>query len=204
MSAPDRLSRFPVSRPLQGGRSGGEALAITECPATLVQVTARQNRQADTAGIIAASLSLDLPKSGVVSVAGGRKAIWVQPGSWLIKAPVAERDSLPASLRDTLNGVAAVVDQSHGRTVFELRGAHVQDVLARICRLDLHDRAFPPGSSAVTYVGHVSCQLCRLGGQVPGFSVIVGSTFAEWLLDQLAAAAASHGWTFNPATASAA
>lgn len=204
MSAPDRLSRFPASRPLQGGRTGGDPLGIVECPATLVQVTVRKGREADLSAAVAATLSLELPKSGRVAVGGDRRAIWVQPGSWLVQAPAAEQASLPATLRDALKGIAAVVDQSHGRSIFELRGVHAPAVLARICRLDLHDSVFPEGSNAVTYVGHVSCQLCRLGGQVPGFAVIVGATFAEWLLDQLTAAAASHGWTFSPTTASVA
>lgn len=95
--------------------------------------------------------------------------------------------------------MAAVVDQSHGRSVIELSGNHAQAVLARLCRLDLHERAFAPGNSASTLVGHVSCQLFRLEGVVPSFGLIVGSTFAEWLLDELQAAASSYGWNFQPA-----
>lgn len=204
MSVLDRRSRFPASRPLKGGQADGDALSIVESSATLVQVTARKGRQADMSAVAAATLALDLPQSGRVAAASGRMALWIQPGCWLIRAPQGEQDSLPASLKDSLKGIGAVVDQSHGRCLFELRGVHAQAVLARLCRLDLHDRAFPPGSSAVTFVGHVSCQLYRTGGAVPSFGLIVGSTFAEWLLDQLNAAAASHGWTFSPSQGAAA
>jgi sarcosine oxidase subunit gamma len=198
VSVLDRHSRFPVSRPLRGGQAGADALGIVESGATLVQVTARKGRQADLSAVVAATLTLDLPRSGRVAAASGRMALWIQPGCWLISGPQGEQDSLPASLKDSLRGIGAVIDQSHGRCLFELSGVYAQQVLARLCRLDLHDRAFPPGSSAVTLVGHVSCQLYRIGGPVPSFGLIVGSTFAEWLLDQLMSAASSHGWTFSP------
>ena len=204
MSAPDRRSRFPVSRSLSGGRNGGDRLTITEHHATLVQVTARKGRQEDVAAALRDALSLDLPPPGRVTGSADRTALWLQPGSWLVKAPGEQRDSLPAALGQSVAGIAAVVDQSHGRCLFELSGAHARDVLARLCRLDLHDRAFAPGSSAATLVGHVSCLLYRDEAPVASFRLIVGSTFAEWLLDELQAAAASHGWNFQPVRETAA
>jgi sarcosine oxidase, subunit gamma len=204
VSAPDRRSRFPVSRPLQGGHAGGEALAIVERPATLVQVTARKGRQADLAAALRRALALDLPETGRVATGSESAALWLQPGSWLIKAPGDRQDGLPAFLRASLSGIAAVVDQSHGRCLFELSGVHAPAVLARLCRLDLHERAFAPGSSAATLVGHVSCLIYRGEAPVPSFGLIVGSTFAEWLLDELGTAAASYGWRFSRAQASAA
>lgn len=198
MSAPDRRSRFPASRPLSGGRSGGDGLTIAERHAALVQITARKGRQNDVAATVGRVLSLDLPAPGHATNGSGRTAIWVQPGSWLIRAPGDQQGELATSLRQSLVGIAAVVDQSHGRSVIELSGKHAQAVLARLCRLDLHERAFAPGNSASTLVGHVSCQLFRLESPVPSFGLIVGSTFAEWLLDEIQAAASSYGWTFQP------
>lgn len=204
MSAPERSSRFPVSRSLSGGKPGAETLAIVERPATLVQITARKGRQEDVAAALRAALALDLPSSGRISNGSDKTALWLQPGSWLIQAPGEQRGSLPSLLRQSLDGMAAIVDQSHGRSLFELGGVHAQAVLARLCRLDLHDRVFAPGSSAATLVGHVSCLVYRIEAPLPSFGLIVGSTFAEWLLDELQAAAASHGWTFEPAHEAAA
>ncbi|WP_332683345.1 sarcosine oxidase subunit gamma [Bosea sp. (in: a-proteobacteria)] len=199
MSAPDRRSRFPASRPRQGGRSGGETLAIVERPATLVQVTARKGRQAELTAAAEKLLSLTLPESGRAAASAGKTALWLQPGSWLVMAPAEERSVLSATLAQPLSGIAAVVDQSHGRCVLEVSGTQARAVLAKLCRLDLHERAFPAGASAVTLVGHVSCLVYRIEGAAPGFGLIVGSTFAEWLLDELANAAAAHGWRFTPA-----
>lgn len=204
MSAPERLSRFPVSRPLSGGNAGAEALAIVEHHAALVQITARKGRQQDVAAALRTALRLDLPSPGRIATGADKAALWLQPGSWLIQAAGEQRSGLPALLREHLDGMAAIVDQSHGRSLFELRGAHAQAVLARLCRLDLHDRVFAPGNSAATLVGHVSCLLYRNEAPVPSFGLIVGATFAEWLLDELEAAAASHGWAFEPAREAAA
>jgi sarcosine oxidase, subunit gamma len=204
VSAPDRSSRFPASRPCQGGRAGGEELAVVERAMTLVQVTARKGRRAELAAAIGKAMSLELPPPGQVAAAPDEAAFWLQPESWLIKAPPDQRGSLPAFLAQTLNGIAAVVDQSHGRCVLELHGLHAQAVLARLCRLDLHERAFPPGRSAATLVGHVPCLLYRSETAMPSFGLIVGSTFAEWMLDELAAAADSYGWRFTPAHVAAA
>lgn len=199
MSAPDRRSRFPASQARKGGRASDTPLAIVERPATLVQVTARKGRQAELAAAIAKALALDLPEAGRVATASDTAALWLQPGCWLIAAPAEQRSTLPASLTQALSGIAAVVDQSHGRCIIEISGAEARAVLARLCRLDLHERAFAAGDSAATLVGHVSCLIHRTSGETPSFWLLVGSTFAEWLLDELTAAAASYGWSFAPA-----
>lgn len=204
MSAPDRRSRFPASQPRNGGRSNDAPLAIVERPATLVQVTARKGRQAELAAAIAGALGLDLPEAGQVASAADKAALWLQPGCWLIAAPAEQHDTLPASLAESLKGIAAVVDQSHGRCVIDISGGEARSVLARLCRLDLHERVFVPGHSAATLVGHVSCLIHRVDGETPCFRLLVGSTFAEWLLDEITAAAASHGWRFTPASEAAA
>lgn len=204
MSASDRRSRFPASQARKGGRASDAPLAIIERPATLVQVTMRKDRQAELAAAIARTLGLDLPEPGQVATASDTAALWLQPGCWLIAAPAEQRGELPGTLAQALKGIAAVVDQSHGRCVIQTSGTETRAVLARLCRLDLHERVFEPGHSAATLVGHVSCLIHRIDGETPSFRLLVGSTFAEWLLDELTAAAASYGWSFAPAGEAAA
>lgn len=204
MSAPDRRSRFPASRPRAGGHADGAALAIVERPMTLIQVTARRGRQAEVAAAMARDFGLALPAAGAIATGADKAALWLQPESWLITAPAALAGSLPAALATAVKGIAAVVDQSHGRCVLDISGEAARAVLARLCRLDLDARAFAPDRCAATLVGHVPCLVHRTGTATPGFSLIVASTFAEWLLDQIAAAAASCGWRFTPANAVAA
>lgn len=204
MSASDRRSRFPASQAHQGGRSNDAPLAIVERPATLVQVTARKGRQAELAAAIGKAFGLELPEAGRVATAADKAALWLQPGCWLIAAPAEQRGELPGTLAQALKGIAAVVDQSHGRSVIEISGGEARAVLARLCRLDLHERVFASGHSAATLVGHVSCLIHRVDGTTPCFRLLVGSTFAEWLLDEITSAAASQGWRFTPASEAAA
>jgi len=48
-----------------------------------------------------------------------------------------------------------VVDQSDARTLLRLRGPRLMDTLAKGLEIDLHPRAFPAGSVALTALSHV-------------------------------------------------
>lgn len=51
-------------------------------------------------------------------------------------------------LGQRLRGLASIFDQSGGRTVLRLSGPRARDVLAKGLPIDLHSRAFGPGSAA--------------------------------------------------------
>jgi sarcosine oxidase subunit gamma len=161
-----------------------------------VLVSARKGKAAELAALVKDGLGLALPEPGRSAAAGLHRALWVQPDSWLIEAPAGQAGTLAAELAARLAGLASVVDQSHGRCVLRISGAHARDVLARICRLDTHERAFAPGRSAATLIGHVSCMLHQID-DAPTYDLLVGSTFSAWLLDELTTAAASSGWRFT-------
>ena len=55
-------------------------------------------------------------------------------------------------------GSASVTDQSDGRVVLEISGPRVRDVLAKGVMLDLHERDFRPGATAVTLMAHTGVQ----------------------------------------------
>jgi sarcosine oxidase subunit gamma len=192
VSAPEPSSRFVGSSlPERGGASGGAAVTITELSMTLVQVIARKEREEALCAAIVQELGLALPASGRTATKGDYIALWQQPRCWLIQAPAAS--AITMRLAEALAGIAAVVDQSHGRVVLRVSGAQSRAVLAKICRLDLHPRSFAPGATAATLVGHVPCTM-RLIDEAPTFDLIVGSSFATWLLEELVEAADDCGW----------
>ncbi len=198
MSAPDRRSPFAEWSGRVGGADAGDPLSITELFSDFVQISARKGRQADLAAALKTRLGLDLPPPGGSSAAAGYVALWTQPSSWLLRAPLHEAAGLTKAMAAEFADLIAVVDQSHGRCVLRLSGRHARDVLARCCRLDLHPRVFGVGASAVTLVGHVACVVHKIDA-TPTYDVIVGSTFSVWLLDQLVAAADGFGWRFERA-----
>jgi sarcosine oxidase subunit gamma len=201
VSASERRSRFAGSSlPARGGAPDGDGVTIAECPATLLQVTARKGRHDALAGAIARELGLALPAPGGSALQAAYGAVWLQPGSWLIQAPASEGAALAQRLASALDGIAALVDPSHGRCVLRLSGQQARAVLAKICRLDLHPRSFAVGASATTLVGHVACTM-RLVDETPAFDLIVGASYATWLLEELVEAADAFGWQLTRAGA---
>lgn len=116
-----------------------------------------------------------------VSVGGGHSALWLGPGRWLILSDEATLSSLKQALTDK----AAVVDQSHSRTVFEIGGPAVCDLLSKGCSLDFHDGVFPTGHVKSTYFAHLTVLVER--HRQDAFRLYFPRGFAvsgmEWLKD---------------------
>lgn len=181
MSAPDRST-----------------LTLTELPRSLVQLTARKGRADALAAAIKAAFGLDLPPPGKWTAGPGVSALWIQPGGWLLEAEPALPNAFCSRVAAAATNLGAAVDQSSGRTLIRLEGAAARAVLATVCRLDLHPRAFGSGSSAATRIGHVACAI-RLVDENPSFDLIVGSTYARWLIEELLEASHAHGLQFERA-----
>lgn len=185
MSAPDR------------SRSEN-ALAIVEGPRSLVQLTARKDKANALAAAIKAAFGLDLPPPGRWAAGAQADATWVQPGGWLLEGEPSAPGALRARVAAVTEGLGAAVDQSSGRSVIRFAGAPARSVLATCCRLDLHPRAFGPGSAAMTRVAHVACGI-RLADATPSFDLVIASTYARWLIEELLEASAGYGVRFEPA-----
>jgi len=199
-------SRFAASRPVRGGQGENliSPITIAELPVALMQVTVRSKQREALAAALADGLGvMTLPGPGASHGAAEVTVIWLQPDSWLIQCAPSRAAALHECAR-AHPGLAAWVDQTHGCCLLRVTGASVRAVLARLCRLDLHERAFASGACAATLVGHVDCLLHRVPGAEstfdqavdPAFDLLVGSTWADWLLDELMNAADACGWRF--------
>ncbi len=181
MSAPDR-----------------PALAIAERPRSLVHLIARKDKADALAAAVSAAFGVDLPPPGRWAAGAETDAIWVQPDGWLLESEPAAPGALRARIAAATEGLGAAVDQSSGRSVIRIAGAPARSVLATCCRLDLHPRAFGAGSAAMTRIVHVACGI-RLVDTTPSFDLIIGSTYARWLIEELLEASARYGVRFEPA-----
>ena len=173
-------------------------LTLSERPRSLVQLMARKGNEDSLAAAVKSALALELPPPGKWTAGAGVQAIGIEPRAWLLEAEPG--DAFPARVSETAANLGAAVDQSSGRSVIRLAGADARQVLATVCRLDLHPRAFGPGSSAATRVAHVGCVI-RLIDDAPSFDLIVGSTYARWLIEELVEAAHGHDLRFERAPA---
>jgi len=193
-------SRFAATRSRQGGRGDSAALSITEVASAWVQVTARRNQQAALVATLEQCLGVALPEIGTSQATAAATVIGLQPASWLIQTSPTLAVGLLGDVARAQPGLASWVDHTHGRCLLRLSGMAVRSVLARLCRLDLHERVFAPGACAATLVGHVACLLRRVPQTDASFDVLVSVSYADWLLDELTTAAAACGWRFYPHT----
>lgn len=110
------------------------------------------------------------------------------PGQWLVVGP----DALPAAAvrhkAQSVAGIAALSDQSHGRVPLAVEGPRAADVLNRGAGLDLSEAAFPVGQSAQTLFGGIGLHITRTAPQ--RFELLVLRSYAGSLWDELAAVAA--------------
>jgi sarcosine oxidase subunit gamma len=191
VSAPEPLHPLAgFARPGRHGPADSRSPLRIDLPAReIVQIHARCGREGDLAAALRRDLSLDLPGAGHATTGGGVTAIWVQADGWYLHAPRAGEGALAARLAASCAGLAAVDDQSHGRTTLRLSGPRAREILARGCRLDLHPREFGPGRATTTMVGHISC-LVHQTEAAPAYELTVFSTlaanFLEWLIETAA------------------
>jgi heterotetrameric sarcosine oxidase gamma subunit len=151
-------------------------------------------RAADVAplrAIVAERLGLSLPEAPESAAESDLVAFHIALRRWWLTAPAPGRQ-LDAGLADALAGRAALTDLSHARTVLRLTGAASRTTLAKLCRIDLHPQAFPPGRAAQTALGQVAALIHALDS-APGFDLYLPRSLARSATISLIDAAAEFG-----------
>lgn len=201
LKAAPAFPRITVAAAPDGGAPG---LLVRERRRAIAAVSAFTNGGDEVASRLRETLGL-APPDGSRRVAEGLTAILgTGPRSWLVTreggAPLA------AELATLLDGHAAVADQSDGYAVIRLAGPAVRSVLAKGIGIDLHDRAFPPGSVAQTACAHIGVILWRLDDEAGHavFEVALYRSYAESFLRFLHGAAAEFGCAAEPSRPEAA
>ena len=100
----------------------------------------------------------DVPGVGQVLVVGAG------PGEWIVLGPVGTGARLLGDLNERLSGTgefASAVDITHGRALVRLHGPDARRTLAKVCGIDLDDRATPDGSALRTSVARIVTDLVR-------------------------------------------
>jgi sarcosine oxidase subunit gamma len=167
--------------PLHGRAADLAAVGVAEV-AFLAQLTLR----ADPA--LAPRLPFPLPLDpNTWTAGGGREALWLGPDEWLVVGPPGSAPAVAAELGRALDGEHhAVVDTSANRAVVELAGEGRFGLLTQGCGLDLHPRAWRPGSCAQTLLFRVPVLLQE---RDQATRVFVRASFAAHLAGWLTAVA---------------
>lgn len=163
--------------------------------ASVCQVLARRGSEMRLAERVRQRFGLDLPRSPRFAASGNLALVWAGPSQWLaVGDHVAGGADLAAVLESSLADAASIVDQSGGRVIFRVGGPKVRDALAKGVHLDLHPRAFGPGSTAITSIAHIGVHFWQLDAN-PTYEFTVFRSFAgafyEWLEDAVLSSASS-------------
>ena len=150
----------------------------------LFSVAALKGREEELSGVLRERFGLELPTGPSRVVAGDIAAIGAGPGKWLLV-------STDASL-DLTDLPAAVVDQSDGRTVLALSGETAREILSTLVQIDLHPRAFGPGSAAATHAASLAVHLWQ-ADDAPTYEIVVFRSYAATLWRWIAHAGAARG-----------
>jgi sarcosine oxidase, subunit gamma len=144
-----------------------------------------------------AAIECALPTKPNTLLAGRlRRVYWLGPNEWLIVGPADDDARLGSALEKALAGRrAALTSVGHGQTALRVVGADSRDLLARGCPLDLHERSFGVGRCAQTRFAKAPVLIALAepapAEPAPVFELIVRRSFAEYLWDALADAAAA-------------
>ena len=197
MSVADPVS--PLAGMLVPGRhapAGDGAVGITERRYDLVQLFARAGRKDDVSSALQAARAVALPGPGHAGRSPTLAALWIQPDAWLLVAPRAVEGSLARAVKAACGAAASVTDQTHGSCVIGLSGGRAAWVLGKLCRIDLHPRAFGPGRVALSPVAGLSA-IVHQRDAAPSYDLIVPATFARSFAAALLHAAEETGYRID-------
>jgi sarcosine oxidase subunit gamma len=177
-----------------GPEAARPGVSLTERPACAIwQISAW--READIAplrGALAEQLGVTLPEGPVAASAGDVALFHVAPRRWWLVLPEDRSIDLAARLAAAVTRRAALTDLSHGRTVLRLSGLASRNVLQKLCRIDLHPRAFPVGCVAQTPLGQVTALIHALDDG-PSFDLYLPRSLAYSAVESLIDAATGFG-----------
>jgi heterotetrameric sarcosine oxidase gamma subunit len=128
------------------------------------------------------ALGVTLPGRGGQARKDNILYLWSGPENWLAVAAEDDPD-FDLELANRCNGLAAVTDQSDGRTILQIKGPAVRDALAKLLPIDLHPSAFPPDATALTLAANIPVQIWQSAEDV--FELACFRSYAETLYEAL-------------------
>jgi methylglutamate dehydrogenase subunit D len=176
-----------------GRRTADPGVVVSEVRGVgLATVTARKGRRGALVDAARYAFGVELPSEPRCVVARDIAFIWAGPDQWLAHRYPAPSRGMEAALAEPFAGLAAIVDQSHGRTLLRVAGPRVRDALAKGLAIDLHPREFKTGYAAVTAVAHIGVHLWQTDDG-PTYELAVPRGLALSFWHWLEASSAEYG-----------
>lgn len=158
----------------------------------LTQLNLRADPGSGGAQRLQSTLGITLPSHVSNRVSGDERVatLWLGPDEWLVVAPDGSAPEMIEAAGTVFSEHdGSLVDVSANRTTLGIAGPRAREVLAKVCSLDLHPRAFGPGQCSQTLVGRTQAIVWQVRAE-PAYRLLVRSSFADYLADLLLDASA--------------
>lgn len=119
--------------------------------------------------VMVSTFGAGLPEVGEIKLAKTVRVMWSGHGQWFVCG-----DFDPVALVKSLDEKAAITDQSDAWVTFNLTGADTEEVMARLCSLDLQQMEL--GQTARAEFAHMMSVITPIKG---GFEIMVMRSFAR-------------------------
>ncbi len=167
--------------------TGGQ---LSDYRSDVVEIAARRGCVREIEGI-AATRGLSLPGFGRVVATGRWLTMSVRPDRWLVLQPATVAGARAAQWHTACNGLGIAVDLSSALAVLHLAGPQARELLARSCRVDLHELGLPTGRAITTIMAQASVVVAAIPS---GLLVLTPSSTARHFREWLSASAALCGF----------
>ena len=132
---------------------------------------------------VAAARGFTLPGFGRVVATGRWLTVSVRPERWLVLQAPTVAGARAAQWQAACVGSATTVDLSSALVVLHLAGPMARELLARFCRVDLHEIGLPSGRAVATVMAQAPIVIAAIPR---GLLLLTPSTtarhFREWLV----------------------
>ncbi|MEL0436134.1 sarcosine oxidase subunit gamma [Phycobacter sp. K97] len=152
---------------------GGLSL-VEEDPGHLTTLAPFKGQDKALSAALEAAHGMKLPAPGRSTGKAGARAIWFGRDMVLLAGPAPD---------PSLAEYAALTDQSDAWAVVRLDGKGAEDVLARLCPIDLRSKSFKRGHTARTELRHMMASVTRTGAN--SFQIMVFRSLAQTLVHDL-------------------
>ena len=192
------MAEAPVPRsPLAGladtlAEMRADGVTLADQPARVRLNLRLDPEDAEALTAAGAALGGSLPRTPNTAAAtiNGWTLLWLGPDEWLVTGPAEDGAGLEEALQVRLDGHHhALTDVSAMYATLALSGPRAREVLMKGCRLDVHPRAFAPGTCVQTAFAKAQVILHQTD-DAPSYEITVRNSFsvylATWLLDAMA------------------
>lgn len=135
---------------------------------------------------------VEMPGQRGIAFAGESGAAWMSPDEALLMVPYASVDDALAKIEAALKGEHFLaVNVSDARAVFQLQGAAVREVIAKLCPVDMAPEAFGPGMIRRTRMAQIPAAFWMVDDET--IRVVCFRSVAEYAFNLLKDAAERGG-----------